>query len=485
MPTATLPSVGATLDAANALGQSASKQTGVAFTPYSPTVVSDANIRENVIPSTMAKANTMLPPNPHDQIGYDPTTDPNSSAYKENGDLGDPSSPSFYDDMVKSISGAGAGEDEQEKNLILGQKTGFDQGYDSLISSIHDQFQSNRADMQQEQNARSKQIENVLSLGGSTRYAPISSSGIMSAKDRYDMQSLNDLASKEKNAVAQALTAKNAGDMQLLDKQLGIIDRIRKQKTDLATKVSDSMAAANKATREAKIQSSRDGAVADLVEQGLTDPNQILSALNANGGDFTAEQVQKTLKALDPNGNLSGSIKDFYTLKGRGMLPESISGLPDDEQFFAYLHQQKAATTISSGSKGTKITLANVKALGLPLSIVGRSQDDILKDLQSQTPPEWFIEKLNTETNSETEASNPNTMEMWDEYRAKAMGKAEGAKDEKETATHSKATQYFHATYDGLSDEDVDQIAQEVETYVNGGMSYADAIEQTEKDLNE
>ena len=54
------------------------------------------------------------------------------------------------------------------------------------------------------------------------------------------------------------------------------------------------------------VQAKRDSAVANLVAQGVTDPTQLLETLNtdANGnitGDFTADEISKTLAAIQKN----------------------------------------------------------------------------------------------------------------------------------------------------------------------------------------
>ena len=77
------------------------------------------------------------------------------------------------------------------------------------------------------------------------------------------------------------------------------------------------------------IQSSRDNAVGDLLTQGITDPKQLLDYLNfyddgtPTGGDFTAEEITKTIKNLmpeledakDPLEKFTGNVRDFLMLQ--------------------------------------------------------------------------------------------------------------------------------------------------------------------------
>lgn len=258
---------------------------------------------------------------------------------------------------------------------------------------------------------------------------------------------------------------------------------LQKTITDTSKAVSDA--------RKTLIQSSRDNAIAGIISQGVTNPTEILNYLNndAKGnqiGDFTADEVSKAVKALAPENDLdklSGATRDFYILKAHGQLPQGVTSLPENQQMFAYLKQLKAAETLDKPTgTGTKITLSTVKTLGLPLSTVGMSQQNILDSLQSEKPPAWFVEKLSNQL--KMSVTPEATKEAWEDYRKDSISKAEGDKPAKVSANYTKAKQYFGSTYDGLADDQLDAIATEVETYVNGGMSYAKAVAQTEKDIS-
>jgi hypothetical protein len=143
-----------------------------------------------------------------------------------------------------------------------------------------------------------------------------------------------------------------------------------------------------------------------LLSQGITDPSQMLNYLNFDEagnqtGDFTADEIAKTLKAISPGDDLSklsGTTRDFFILKGTGQLPSNISSLPEDQQMMAYLSMQKKSTaSTAAGASKNKITLSEAKSKGLPLSTVGMSEEDIADSFQDSEPPYWFIEKLNSE----------------------------------------------------------------------------------------
>ena len=51
-------------------------------------------------------------------------------------------------------------------------------------------------------------------------------------------------------------------------------------------------------------------------------------------------------------------------------------------------------TTSSKKATGTKLTIAKTQSLGLPLSMVGTTEEDVIEDLNSDLPPDWFREMI-------------------------------------------------------------------------------------------
>jgi hypothetical protein len=383
----------------------------------SPTVVSDANIRESVIPDLKSKAAKILDPRIISTPGSTLVVDPNTPGYSksavdrylaQNGTAG------AYEDIYRGMSS----EEDTNNDIstdpnyrasidILDQaKSLNDSVYNSTIDSIKARYKTLSDKLVASQDSQTGAIQSALTLGGTNRYAPVSASGIMSAKNKYDIESLAALQAEETSLVNQAQAAREAKDYQLLEERLRLVEDKRKEKNALATKVNEQLIAQNKVIREKEIQSSRDSAIASLLSQGITDPSQMLNYLNFDEagnqtGDFTADEIAKTLKAISPGDDLSklsGTTRDFFILKGTGQLPSNISSLPEDQQMMAYLSMQKKSTaSTAAGASKNKITLSEAKSKGLPLSTVGMSEEDIADSFQDSEPPYWFIEKLNSE----------------------------------------------------------------------------------------
>lgn len=384
-----------------------------------PSVVSDSNIREKVIPNLQTRANQLIgavQPIQRDGNGNPILTtgktdnqgkaviDENKS-YDSNLTL-----PPEYADLYKGITDQANMSIEEDPRyapslkLINDARSQNDATYNSTLDSITKGYTNLINTTKNAQDSQSRALAGALRMGGS-RHAPVSTGAIMDAKFNSDIQALSELQDKETQMVSQAQTSRANRNFELLGKQLDLIEKKRTEKNDLATKIQDSLIKQNQENRQKTIQSTRDAAVASLLNQGVTDPSTILDYLNHDDqgnvtGDFTAKEISDTLKSISPDGDLaklSGATRDFFILKGHNQLPANIAALPEDQQLMSYVHAQKVAATTPASASTNKITLSEAKGKGLPISTVGMSEKDIADSLQDSNPPHWFIEKLNTE----------------------------------------------------------------------------------------
>jgi len=385
-------------------------------------------------------------------------------------------------------------EYEKESKRVLDTILGIQEG--TIPLSATEQAMIRGLEAQFKQLIEAQKLQNITDIGlgnirgfqkGAAEYDPSFQVRTIGSIITGGLNAVADLEAKMAKAVGDLTFAIQNNKIDAIQSAWDIYNTAAEKRITTLNKAIDDARAAIKKEQDKIIQATRDTAIADLMNQGITDPKTILDLLNFDEGgnligNFTAEEVSKTLKSLAPEDDLdklSGATRNFYILKGRGELPGNIASLPENQQLFAYLRAEKAASTI--GGAENKITLSEAKSLSLPISTVGMSEKDILEDLQSEEPPAWFIEKLQNELQQSIlpEAAVP----PWNEFRREVMAEAEGEDEEKLSNNYKKARQYFEATYEGLTDEDLDALAGQVETYVNGGMSYAEAVEQTIKDI--
>lgn len=74
----------------------------------------------------------------------------------------------------------------------------------------------------------------------------------------------------------------------------------------------------------------------------------------------------------------------------------------------------------SGGNTGGSITLSEAKSLGLPISVVGMSQADILASVQSATVPLWF--KKYAQDTTQSSMTSQSLQSAWDAFRQKVLG---------------------------------------------------------------
>lgn len=282
--------------------------TGVAS---APTVLSDSNIRESVIPQNQSRLANYNAPGPSTTTSTNPNGTSPSSTIASPGSidysslLGGTSHP-VYDPTQDPIY-------QQELGLLASQKSGNDAVTAASIDSIHNSYADLLRQQQTKNSFTDNMMQNSLMNDGSARYAQQSSTGILSAQNTADLQSLSDLTDKENAAVAAANQANQNNNAQLLDKQLTIIDGIRKDKQALAQKVADDLAATKKqnATDVASIaeEAAKNGATPDVLKaiNASTDKN---SAITASGnylqtatgqlGDYLQYKRDALTKGLTP-----------------------------------------------------------------------------------------------------------------------------------------------------------------------------------------
>jgi len=223
---------------------------------WSPTVVTDANIRESTIPNTIGKANAYTNPNTANLTPNLPgqASAGNNTATTGTGGGADTSNMS-YEDLYKNILGTSNAQPidpvvQQELDLIKNANSGQDAVTQASIAAVQNQYNSRYADTVGQQKASTAGIEQSLNLGGSSRYAPVSSSGILSSKERYDLQTLNDLTATENTQIAGLRQAQADKNYKAMSDQLAILDKTRQDKINLAKDIATNMASTNKDTRD-------------------------------------------------------------------------------------------------------------------------------------------------------------------------------------------------------------------------------------------
>lgn len=197
-------------------------------------------------------------------------------------------------------------EEQQFNDLLSQMRASTDAQTARTIASIQNRFETLRSQQKEINRAQQAGVQTALLTGGVTgkgsaaQYTPISSENIMAAQLNYGVQKLAELDSQEQDLIIEAQQAGESQNFKLLETKLAQVEKKREEKAKEAADLNKKIAEQNEKARQALIQSSRDNALADLYSQGVTDPTELLKALNGNGGDFTLKEVTEGLKNVAP-----------------------------------------------------------------------------------------------------------------------------------------------------------------------------------------
>lgn len=403
---------------------------------YFPTVLTNTTKLDTTIPTLNQKGNTIA----QGIAGGVANTKATDAANKENR-LEDTSYSSIFDKAMSDTEASGKFNISPEQQQLYTMMQGnIDAQTAAALSSIQQQYAAKEGLLIESQKASTKGAENVLNLGGSARYAPLSSMGVMEAKNRYDMQTLNELHAAEEAAKASVLQAQREGNFQLMESKMNALEKLRGEKIAFAGKIADDMAAQNKLIRDKQIQSSRDEAIAGLVQQGITDPSEIMALLEesaqASGttSDFTAEEIGKTLKVLTPDSALAGLDADFKTYNYLKTIGDpAVKGL-------SYLDYKGAVANATRAPKASEGDISLTTAKKTELLGAGFSQNDI----------------KNIEDDIQAHGVDAVLEGITDPTQQKAIKDAYGV-TEKVTREQVDTTVTQKAAYDGLKEAYTDQ----------------------------
>lgn len=292
-----------------------------------PTVVTDANIREKTIPDTTSRATAALANvggviqgaapdgsmqsangnyvdkagnqylSPPAAVGTTNTTKPattpaagsTSSSGASSSSTSTPAPDNDYDAFLKSIfdsnpstgtTGVAPANDPYMTTLATMRATS-DAASKTLIDATMQQFASRKAQLGATQAAQHAGLMQALISSGNARYAPILAGQTMTADETAGVLALSSIDAEQSSAVAQLQKAQADQDFQIMGKALDHLDTLQTQKITVASKLAENAAAATKAlnTAAAKVQSDKNKVMEDAVKGGAT-PEQ-LAAISA------------------------------------------------------------------------------------------------------------------------------------------------------------------------------------------------------------
>lgn len=242
---------------------------------------------------------------------------------------------------------------EKANNLTLAATQSAKASIDSLTNSWNDRktllIQSNKANeanwMQQ------------FTRSGQAEYSPGMTGNLITDKEQEGQRAVKQLDDEYNAKVAEINAALDSKKFDIAAQKTSELSQIQDKAYTVMSANAKDAKDTNDKIRATAIQSTRDSTIGNLIAQGVTDPAKMLNYLNfkddgtSSGGDFTAEEVSKAMKALtveqkDPKA-LPADIATFEYIRDHYGLPDNIKALPPEQQYFGYLKQLKQAQTIT------------------------------------------------------------------------------------------------------------------------------------------
>lgn len=309
----------------------------------SPTVISDANVRDSTIPDITQRTQAALQTN---ASGVVQGTAPQGSSLSANGNYVDkagnqysgapasvgsagavtgaavkaaaptataPAAPGAdttqapendYDAFLKSIfsdnpststEGAAPASDPY-LTMLSTMKATSDAATQKMIEATQKTFAQRSSQLDATQQSEHAGLMQEMARNGESRYAPLLAGGRISADEQSHILALSDIDAQEGAAVAQLQKAQSDQDFQTMGKWLDHLDSLRTDKINVASKLADSAAAATKALNDAKQKVTdsinqmaqdlaKNNAPADVISAVTSSPD-LASAITAGAGYF-------------------------------------------------------------------------------------------------------------------------------------------------------------------------------------------------------
>lgn len=330
--------------------------------PVSSTVVSNANFIENTKPqidsrlaALTARGQTVGADGFARDAGGNLVAAPIGSQAGENGGYVD-STGIQYGKEANQYS-----DDPAQNALYSRQFADLDANTKELVDSYHAQYEGYRAKQNQINAAQEAGKEQELLMGGGSRYAQGSSGDIVALQRKNSLDNIIELDNQERVLVAQAKSAQQNKQYDLLNKLVDQAETVKKEKQAAAVKANDDIAQALKDQKKAQAdidaQNKKDlrSAYSDAINAGA-DPADLNKAKTPEELMAIAAPYLKQKQALDETYKKAQIAKIYSDINesSAGGSGGSYNGIPlpkglDTSNAIAYAQQFAATGEIPVG----------------------------------------------------------------------------------------------------------------------------------------
>jgi len=336
--------------------------------------------------------------------------------------------PYGFNSQINQINQAGQAYVDNATAELNSYKTGLDSQTQAMIDQITQKYAQRISD-QQKINAGylgSTRVAGIMS--GRDRYASELNDQILSNEETAGLQRIRDLEAERESLITQA---KIARDDKARAATVDLANKLEQNRKDRQTAISDlyksaidfqklSLDKAKEARQQAADNITNSKNIADNIAGSLVDQFDSLK-LDKAGQD----------KLIEEYANSYGVTPDFVVNAIKDFRRQESSALPQNIQEYNYMRDnygytgspldyyrsKKQAMSIASGASNPTITTSAVSRYGLPQSLVGMSQKEIILDTLVSKPPQWFIQAKIADKTLPAGSTTDAAQAAWDAFR--------------------------------------------------------------------
>jgi len=293
-----------------------------------PTVVSDTNVRENLIPGIKSDAQQLLAPT-QDQVQQQQAQQQQQTTTPDDNE---------YSQLYESIVGSSPSEDpyyDTEMKLLDDIKKTSDVQTRSYLDSLSQVYNTRRAEQQALTGAQQQGAQQLLMRGGGARSG--SGSQLLSGIERQGIRELSMLDAEEQQLKASALAAQTDQNYKLLGDKLALMKEKRTEKLETVSSmwqaIVDEKKETQKAIDEVIESASKNGAPASVINaiSSATDKGAAIQA----AGDYLQEG--------------SGTVGEYLFYKREA---QAAGQVPMSYQAYADMDANRKRSVVNIGGNG-------------------------------------------------------------------------------------------------------------------------------------
>lgn len=298
------------------------------------------------------------------------------------------------------------------------------------MDQINTQFDQQAKSLEGQNNAETGSTSAALARAGGYLGVSGSSTGVLQNLAETHKNDMLALESKRQAALSAARNAYEDKDFALAQAKAADAKDIEQTAYTRQQAYFKQISDATTAAQPQKDQVS----IYNAIQDGAKSPDDIFKALN---GTVPIEDINAFLTKSTPasTGGYSFTPTDTAKLLGAGFSTKDITAIHDYVNTNGYTDDLRKTLTSSErtildsiyypkvagpNSVGGSLTISEAKSLGLPVSLIGKSQAQVFTELQGVTPPSWFIEYA--QNKMQANIIPEELQRQWDDFRNGIIG---------------------------------------------------------------